>query len=51
MEGLLLESVAAEVDKERFRAALIRRRSRRRRVRRPAGSWVLSGSIATWLGR
>ena len=53
MEGLLLESLAAEVDKERQRRVdrIPVRMRRSRRPRRPSGSWVLSGSIATWLGR
>lgn len=53
MEGLLLEAVAAEKDRERLRQAEAARLVRRstRKLRRPAGSWVLSGTIATWLGR
>ena len=53
MDGLLLEALAAEKDRDRERRATGRRLVRRAtgRPRRPAGSWVLSGSIATWLGR
>jgi hypothetical protein len=53
MEGLLIESVAAELDRDRQRRAdRIQRLPRSaRKVRRPAGSWVLSGAAATWLGR
>jgi hypothetical protein len=51
MEGLLLESVAAEKVRDRERRAEESRRSRKAgKLRRPAGSWVLSGTIATWLG-
>lgn len=53
MEGLMLEAVAAEKVRERLRRAeevrLVRRSTRK--LRRPAGSWMLSGAIATWLGR
>ena len=51
MEGLLMESIAAERIKDRRRAAESRRRGRPRKVRRPAASWVLAGAPATWLGR
>ena len=50
MEGLLIESLAAErrrdIEREIAKPHLTRRT---RRVRRPAGSWVLAGSTATWL--
>jgi hypothetical protein len=53
MEGLLLEALAAEKIRDTERRAAQRRRSRRpgSAPKRPAGSWVLSGTIATWLGR
>jgi hypothetical protein len=53
MEGLLVEALAAEKDRDRQRQADSHRLARRftRKPRRPAGSWVLSGSMATWLGR
>lgn len=52
MEGLLLGDVAAELDKDRQRLAEKARRFPRasRKPRRPSGTWVLSGSIAPWLG-
>ena len=50
MEGLLLESLAAERVRELEREVQRLRLGRKaRRIRRPAGSWVLSGSPATWL--
>ena len=49
MEGLLLEAVASERMRDRRREARTARRSRA--TRRPSGSWVLSNSLATWLGR
>jgi hypothetical protein len=50
MEGLLLESLAAERRKDIDREIGSAHYSRKiRRPRRPAGSWVLSGAMATWL--
>jgi hypothetical protein len=50
MDGLLLESLAAEKIRDLEREVMKVRRSRKeRKVRRPAGSWVLSGAVATWL--
>ena len=50
MDGLLIEALAAEhrrdIDREMAKPHLTRRG---RRIRRPAGSWVLAGSTATWL--
>ena len=50
-EGLVLEALAAERIRDLERAADRTRWSRKvRKPRRPAGSWVLSGTKATWLG-
>lgn len=51
VEGLILEALAAERVRDLEREITRTRRGRKaRRPRRPAGSWVLSGSPATWLG-
>ena len=53
MEGLLLQAVATDRMRDRRRRARDARRAAgvRRSTKRPAGSWVLSNSVATWLGR
>ena len=49
-EGLMLEALAAERIRDMEREVKQMRLVRKfRRPRRPAGSWVLSGSPATWL--
>lgn len=49
-EGLLLESLVAERIRDHEREVKKMRLSRKaRRPRRPAASWVLSGSLPTWL--
>lgn len=50
MEGLMLEALAAERVRDHEREVVRMRLSRKaRRPRRPAASWVLSGSLPGWL--
>jgi hypothetical protein len=49
-QGLMLEALATERIRDHEREVAKMQLGRKaRRPRRPAGSWVLSGSLATWL--
>lgn len=51
MEGLLIGSIATEIQRDREReaeAARSRRLARKTRPRTPQASWLMSGSLTYW---